>query len=322
MKMLGALILGVFWQQGGWLAHDFAHHQVFRNRSLNDLTTLICCSYLGFSMDWWKTKHNTHHAIPNLHESLPAAHDGDPDIDTLPFLAWSRKLARKVIRGGEFADNAFARLSVSHQNFLYFPLLCLARMAWAMQSVTWVFDVNNTVWITNTGANGEQTKQSVSTAAGVKYKFGEKLALIVHYAYILAILVFTMPNVPVAVAYFLVAQMWGGLLLALVFGVGHNGMAVYDADAKPGFGELQVTTTRNVEGTAFNSWFMGGLEYQIEHHLYPAMPRHSFARAAARTQALCKKHGVPYRCTGLLEGTNEVLTYLKDVAVEIQNGPM
>ena len=96
-KMLGAVVLAVFWQQCGWLAHDFAHHGVFRNRMLNDLMVLLVGGvYLGFSLDWWKNKHNTHHAIPNVHESVAEAHDGDPDIDTMPFLAWSKRLLAKV----------------------------------------------------------------------------------------------------------------------------------------------------------------------------------------------------------------------------------
>lgn len=58
-------------------------------------------------------------------------------------------------------------------------------------------------------------------------------------------------------------QMICGLFLALVFGLGHNGMAVYDADKRPDFWKLQVTTTRNVKGGAFVQWFCGGLGYQV-----------------------------------------------------------
>lgn len=38
--------------------------------------------FQGFSVAWWKNKHNTHHAVPNVHGA-------DPDIDTMPLLAWS-----------------------------------------------------------------------------------------------------------------------------------------------------------------------------------------------------------------------------------------
>lgn len=39
----------------------------------------------GFSVAWWKNKHNTHHAVPNELDGDEAV---DPDIDTLPFFAW------------------------------------------------------------------------------------------------------------------------------------------------------------------------------------------------------------------------------------------
>jgi hypothetical protein len=54
------------------------------------------CPPQGFSVAWWKNKHNTHHAVPNLVESSPDAHDGDPDIDTMPLLAWSLTMAKKA----------------------------------------------------------------------------------------------------------------------------------------------------------------------------------------------------------------------------------
>ena len=56
-KMGAACVLALFWQQCGWLAHDFAHHGVFTNRRLNDLMVLLVGGfYLGFSLDWWKNK--------------------------------------------------------------------------------------------------------------------------------------------------------------------------------------------------------------------------------------------------------------------------
>ena len=138
------LVIGTFWQQCGWMAHDFCHHQVFKNRRYNDYMTMVIGSYLGFSLGWWKNKHNTHHAIPNVHESATDAHDGDPDIDTLPFLAWSPKLLRKVMGGTE--DSALSRFCVSHQAFIYFPLLLLARLTWALQSAAYVFRLGALYW--------------------------------------------------------------------------------------------------------------------------------------------------------------------------------
>ncbi len=80
--LFSALIMAIFWQQCGWLAHDFLHHQVFENRAYNDAMGLIVGNiFQGFSVSWWKDKHCTHHSSPNVHNV-------DTDIDTMPFLAW------------------------------------------------------------------------------------------------------------------------------------------------------------------------------------------------------------------------------------------
>ena len=60
------LIQALCWQQCGWLAHDFLHHQVFTNRSINNACGLFFGNFCqGFSVAWWKDKHNLHHAAPN-----------------------------------------------------------------------------------------------------------------------------------------------------------------------------------------------------------------------------------------------------------------
>ena len=141
-KMGGALLVALFWQQCGWLAHDFAHHQVFGDRSWNDAGVLFVGNFLqAFSLEWWKNKHNTHHAIPNLHETQAEAHDGDPDIDTLPFLAWSQRFVDKTKAGGAAASPT-ARFFVRNQALLYFPVLFFARITWALSSIAYAFSLD------------------------------------------------------------------------------------------------------------------------------------------------------------------------------------
>ena len=64
VHLAAALLLGLFFQQCGWLAHDFLHHQVYRNRQYGDYTGLFWGNLMqGFSVQWWKNKHNTHQHI-------------------------------------------------------------------------------------------------------------------------------------------------------------------------------------------------------------------------------------------------------------------
>lgn len=345
--LAGGALLALFWQQCGWLAHDFAHHQVFKDRALNDRVVLVLEAYLGFSLDWWKNKHNTHHAIPNVLESANEAHDGDPDIDTLPFLAWSKGIAAKLLPapaaakkqgggGGAAApevDSALARLCVSYQEWLYFPLLLFARSIWCLQSAAFVFRLGGAYWGARSTEEVVAKKAGADAKAGnhvdisrvaLRYELLERLALVAHYAWLGATLTYVaVVGSPAAAAVLLAtAQMLGGLLLALAFGVGHNGMPVYEPGRKPGFAELAVTTTRNVDDGLLVGWFMGGLHFQIEHHIFPTVPRHNLAAVRGLVEPLCRKHGVPYRSTSLWEGTLEILRHLREVSTELANGPM
>ena len=61
-------------------------------------------------------------------------------------------------------------------------------------------------------------------------------------------------------------------------------------------------------------WFTGGLNYQLEHHAFPNMPRHHLGAAAGPVRALCEKHGLPYEVVSMPVGTSRVLAHLADVA--------
>lgn len=299
VNMIGAIILALFWQQCGWLAHDFLHHQVFKNRFYGDLVGLIVGNlFQGFSVQWWKSKHNAHHAVPNLHASVPGACDGDPDIDTMPILAWTLKMAEAA------RDSPNGRFLIKWQAVFYFPVLLFARLSWAHQS--WVF-----AW----GGWGQHSVQGAAMdKRNMQYPTAEKALLALHYVATLFVLR-CMPLLN-AVCFFILAQTSCGLFLALVFGLGHNGMAVYPANERPDFWKLQVTTTRNVTSNVFVDWFCGGLQYQVDHHLFPMLPRHNLRQVHELVEVFCKEQGVTYHETDMVIGTMEVLSHLSKVSAE------
>lgn len=299
-NMAGAVLLALFWQQCGWLAHDFLHHQVFKNdRWKGDLMgVLIGDVFQGFSVQWWKSKHNAHHAVPNLHASSESAADGDPDIDTMPILAWTLRMAESA------KNSEWGRFMIRYQAIFYFPVLLFARLAWAHQSWVFVFG----------GWGQHSVKGAALDQKLMKYPGLEKIALLIHYTWLGAIMYHMAPLN--AVAYFLVAQTVCGLFLAIVFGLGHNGMAVYPADQRPDFWKLQVSTTRNVISTPFVDWFCGGLQYQVDHHLFPTLPRHNLPKVHKLVESFCKEQGVTYHEANMWDGTMEVLSHLHNVAEE------
>ncbi|KAJ3413499.1 hypothetical protein HDV05_007882 [Chytridiales sp. JEL 0842] len=285
MVLLSGFLMALFWQQCGWLAHDFLHHQVFENRIYNDMVGYIVGNcWLGFSVSWWKNKHCTHHAACNVH-------DVDPDINTMPYLAWSEHALELFT---DVDDAAVAKFLVKYQPILFFPLLAFGRMAWCLASARFCY---NDLLMSKTR------------------KVVELTLLSTHWLALLGLLVaFCTPLN--AIIFFASAQLFGGLLLAVVFSVNHNGMPVLTKAATKAlnFYELQIITGRNVNPGLFNNWFSGGLNYQIEHHVFPMIPRHQFHRVQPLVEELCRKHKVSYHKTSLWGGLVEVVGRLASVS--------
>mmetsp|Transcript_24748 Transcript_24748/g.74261 ORF Transcript_24748/g.74261 Transcript_24748/m.74261 type:complete len:484 (-) Transcript_24748:74-1525(-) len=315
VRSLGACIMGVFFQQCGWLCHEICHHQVFANRRLGR-----CVGYFwgnvaqGFSVGWWCNKHNTHHAVPNVH-GTEGAQNGDPDIDTMPLLAWSRSMLKHAV-------TPMAQTLVKYQALTYFPLLSVARLSWLQQSLAFVCKS----FSMDTYRGGRIISGSATPARpeGVEKPLEDEglefFLLGVHYLWYFGV-AFSSPSWLHALSFVLLSNVACGLSLALVFGLGHNGMAVYDAEHRPDYWKLQVTTTRNVKQDAFGfiHWFCGGLDYQVEHHLFPTLPRHSLKEANRLVQRFCKEYGVSYHETDMWTGTVEVLTHLQKIAYELHD---
>jgi len=283
-----ALVLALFWQQCGWLAHDFLHHQVFRNRALgNAAGILIGNIWQGFSVSWWKTKHNHHHAVPNVVDALSG---GDPDIHTTPVLLWSEKL----IEGEDLAS--LPRWLMRNQWFLYWPILCMARTSWVIQSLLFQAEPNSVYCSTR------------------RMRYAEAVGLVIHHVGFLALSSYA-GSWPLWLLFCILSQGLGGLLIGVVFTVGHNAMEVLnDVDVSAtDFVRLQVRTTRDVTPGLFNDWFTGGLGYQVEHHIWPTLPRHSLPAAARILRPFCAKYGIRYTCEGLVEGNVAVCRLLADL---------
>lgn len=318
-----AVLLGLFLQQCGWLAHDFLHHQVFRKRKYGDWAGLYWGNLMqGYSVQWWKNKHNGHHAVPNLHSSTALSQDGDPDIDTMPLLAWSLKQAQSYREIHDGKDSPFVRFMIRNQAIFYLPILLLARLSWMRESFKVSFGL---------GAASENAAQEMKLK-GLQYPLLERLGMLLHYTWSFAVSTgFGTWGIGKSIAFFMTMTCSCGFFLAIVFGLGHNGMATYNADARPDFWKLQVTTTRNITGghgfpQAFVDWFCGGLQYQVDHHLFPTLPRHNFKKAHELVESFCKEWGVKYHEADLVVGTKEVLDHLNNVSNDfvldfVKDGP-
>jgi fatty acid desaturase len=90
----------------------------------------------------------------------------------------------------------------------------------------------------------------------------------------------------------------------------HLPMAV-NYDKQSDWVTMQIHATCDVHQSAFNDWFTGHLNFQIEHHLFPTMPRHNLRRVAPLVRSLCQKHGLDYQCKPMLTAMADIVGILK-----------
>jgi fatty acid desaturase len=195
----------------------------------------------------------------------------------------------------------WSRFMVLNQTWFYFPILSFARLSWCLQSILFVLP------------NGQAHKPS---GARVPISLVEQLSLAMHWTWYFATMFLFIKDPVNMIVYFLVSQAVCGNLLAIVFSLNHNGMPVISREeaVDMDFFTKQIITGRDVHPSLFANWFTGGLNYQIEHHLFPSMPRHNFSKIQPAVESLCKKYGVRYHTTGIIGGTVEVFARLNEVS--------
>ncbi len=282
-RFIAAVSLALFWQQTGWLCHDFLHNAVFKTRKYNNWSCYFLADFcMGFCVSWWKTKHNTHHAACN-------EVGRDQDIDTLPILAWSHK----VIPPG-FFESKLGKFFVSYQHLTIIPILFFARIHWTIQSLQYALN-----------------KHNLCPDRAI-----EILGIVCHWIFFTSYFFWTLP-VQDAIVFMLFANCLSGFFTGSVFVISHNGMLVVTPeDAKKyniNFYSLQVLTTRNIQSSVFWDWFTGTLNYQIEHHLFPTIPRHHLGKLSRKVKDVCKKHDLPHITIGYWSGLFDIIRHLSSV---------
>ena len=115
---------------------------------------------------------------------------------------------------------------------------------------------------------------------------------------------------PLALPFVLIHQGVFGLYNSSVFASNHKGMPVVQEGGRMDFLREQVVTSRNVSGHPLTDFWYGGLNYQIEHHLFPTMPRCNLSKAQPIIEKFCVERGISYHSTSLFTSYREVLSHL------------
>ncbi|ANY23175.1 fatty acid desaturase family protein [Gordonia terrae] len=271
-----AVVAAVISAQFGFLGHDGAHRQMFSSPRANDWAArLLAAAGAGLSLHWWRNKHNRHHRAPNQIGV-------DPDIADGP-IAFVPEYAA--------ARTGFRRWFARRQGWLFIPLLTLEGVSLHIASI-----------------------QGLTARTPIPHRALEIGLIVLRLGLGFAVPFLVMTPVQ-AVCFIAVALGVFGTLLGGAFAPNHKGMPLVPKDLRVDFLRRQVLMSRNVRGGLFTDVMMGGLNYQIEHHLFPSMPRPNLRKVQPLVRAHCALHGVTYTETSLVASYGIVIRYLNQVGL-------
>ncbi|MER7044682.1 fatty acid desaturase family protein [Streptomyces jumonjinensis] len=280
-QLLVAVWMGFCGGQSSFMWHDAGHKSMFRSRKLADAVGYFHGNFVnGISYGWWVNHHNRHHSHPNHL-------DMDPDIGRRTVIFDTKQYASR--RGSQ-------KFVVRYQSVLFFVLL-----------VQELFKMQRTAIRAITGG---ETRQPVLEAV-----------VIAARAIIYVGLVFWLLTPVQAVAFILVQQAVQGVYFGMIFAPNHKGMELRDGEEETlDWLERQVLTSRNIRPSLVMDFVYGGLNYQVEHHLFPAMPQRSLRRARELTREYCAERGIRYHEVGFWRSYREVAAHLHAVSAPIRQG--
>ncbi len=278
LQLFNAAFLGLVTTQFGLLGHAAGHRQIFRRTWKNDIVGLITGNLMVGMSIDWWIGRH------NQHHNHPNQHDVDPDV-FIPIVAFAPE---DLIGKGPFLLNL-----MKYQVYFFFPMLTLASISMQVTSVQHLL----------------QEK--------VKYAVTERLFMLLHFVLYLGFLFFHFPLWQ-AILFIFVHQIFSGVYMGSIFAPNHKGMPVLDKESDIDFLHRQVITARNVYAHPLTDFLYGGLNYQIEHHLFPAMAQNKLKEAQVIVKLFCQKYAIPYYETNLVQSYGEILLALHAVTAPLR----
>ncbi len=279
LQLLNAFYLAFVYVQIGFLAHEAGHKQMFHTSWKHDIVCLLAGNLmLGLSYSHWLDKHNSHHSHPNQL-------DLDPDLN-IPFIFFTKK-------EGVASKGKFLRFFLKRQAYFFIPVLMLLSLDWKYRSM-----------------------QFLLRNKAKKYHSVEILLMFVHLLSYLGLLFYRFEAWQ-AVLFIITHQGLMGVYMGLVFAPNHKGMPILDKGSRVGYLRRQVITARDVRSHPIGDFFYGGLNYQIEHHLFPGMACNKFNEAQRAIRTFCQEHSIAYYETGFVQSYRELLQQLQKVGAQL-----
>ncbi|XP_050388594.1 acyl-CoA 6-desaturase [Patella vulgata] len=271
--LLASVFLVTAQAQAGWSQHDFGHLSVFKSSKWNHrIHIFILNVFKGASSSWWNYRHFQHHAKPNIIRK-------DPDIrlDYLFMVGKTLPIEWGKKKKGFMPYN-------KQQTYFYFVLPPLLLPIYFNFEIPYFLMKTKNYW-----------------------------EIFWMYSFFARYLLMFYPFVGfwgTFILYFFVRFLESHWFVWTTQ-MNHIPMEV-DKEKGRDWVTMQLAATCNVDPSFFNDWFSGHLNYQIEHHLFPSMPRHNLAKVMPLCKSLCKKHGIEYTSKPLLTAFKDIVGSLKE----------
>jgi fatty acid desaturase len=279
LQLLNAAYLAFVFVQIGLLAHDCGHRQFsFRSSWKNNWLTVILGNLLIGISRQWWIDKH------NGHHGHPNQMGADPELE-IPLLAFEEEQA--------LHKRGVARFVVKYQAMLIIPLPLLQALSLHRRSIQFLLE-----------------KKAKSTLA-------ESLALGAHFVVYFGLL-FSVLEPLQAVLFIAIHRGLFGMFMVSIFAPNHKAMPVLERESQLDFLHRQVLTGRNVSAHPITDFWYGGLNYQIEHHLFPRLPRNKLREAQRIIKDFCGDHSIAYHETSVLQSYREILQHLHEVGAPLR----
>lgn len=256
------------------VGHDVMHLQFLRAGRVQTALGLMLGNLMVGVSRAWW---NDNH---NAHHANPNDLAEDPNVDIL-FLGCTPEQARSRPRWVQWV--------IRHQVALLVPIFCLEFFSMHQQSIAY----------------------AMARRPGCARLEGWFLGL--HFVLYAGVLVIAFGPLG-ALGFAFAHQAVTGLYMASIFAPNHKGMPLASGSESPGFLREQVLTARNIRGNPVVDLVYGGLNYQIEHHLFPSMPRSNLRRAQPVVRAYCAERGISYAEDGVVGSWRDILNHFGNVS--------
>jgi fatty acid desaturase len=274
-----APLMAVIATQINFLGHDIGHLQVTRHATRSRVLGLVTGNLLGGLSYGWWVRKH------NAHHARPNDLDTDPDV----------RAGVLVFDAGQASPRrGAAAWWTRHQAVLFFPLLL------------------------GEAAHLHVASLRANLAPGPRHRASELLLLLAHFTAYGLLLAFTLSWAQ-ALAFVALHKSIQGLYLGCSFAPNHKGMPTLDAEQARDPLLRQVLTSRNIRGGPMIDTLLGGLNYQIEHHLFPSMPRANLRHAQPIVRTFCAENGIPYLECSVVASYSAAVKHLHQVGASLRH---